>query len=380
MKTNHFLTISELNPTNEGKGGKAGYFEITNTTFVAGIFPDTPSGAFAAICSKPGDPSVGGWMATLADDSVVHLSSDNNNYINCSSFIHDVDGSFKARKSQFAACHFLMLDDIGTKVSFDLLTDFELSWLIETSPGNHQGGIILAEPITDGNVAIQLLDALINAGLCDKGASGPLSRWARLPVAINGKPKYVTESGESFKCRLVEWQLDKRYTPEEIIKLLKLEITPTRLSKKASTTSPTHGLSIDSDDDDVLMPKAAENPVISVLKARGLYKTPLGSGKHDITCPWLLEHTDELDTGSAYFEPDDTYPLGGFCCQHSHGGKLHIRELLEYLGVPQVDARHKSVIKIIPGDLHRVIEVAEKELAALGKHYQAGGLIVSVST
>ena len=40
------------------------------------------------------------------------------------------------------------------------------------------------------------------------------------------------------------------------------------------------------DADDVLTPKAAENPVVAALKARGLYKTPLGSGKHDITCPW----------------------------------------------------------------------------------------------
>jgi hypothetical protein len=30
--------------------------------------------------------------------------------------------------------------------------------------------------------------------------------------------------------------------------------------------------------DEVLTPKAAENPVVAALKARGLYKTPLGSG------------------------------------------------------------------------------------------------------
>jgi hypothetical protein len=91
--------------------------------------------------------------------------------------------------------------------------------------------------------------------------------------------------------------------------------------------------SIGNDADDVLTPKAAENPVVAALKARGLYKTPLGSGKHDITCPWVHEHTDELDTGAAYFEPDELYPVGGFCCQHSHRDKYHIRELLEVLGV-----------------------------------------------
>ncbi len=119
---------------------------------------------------------------------------------------------------------------------------------------------------------------------------------------------------------------------------------------------------------------------MSALKARGLYKTPLGSGKHDITCPWVREHTDERDTGAAYFEPDELYPLGGFCCQHSHREKYHVRELLEFLDIRPSEARHKPLIRIVAGDLHRVVDAAEQELANRGRHYQAGGLIVSVST
>ncbi len=137
------------------------------------------------------------------------LVTENNNYLGCSSFYPGDDGSFKARKAQFAACHFLMLDDLGTKVPLDRLDGFELSWLIETSPGNYQGGIILDAPITDGAVAVRLLNAVIDAGLCDAGATGPLSRWARLPVAINGKPKYADDAGAPFQCRLIEWRPDK---------------------------------------------------------------------------------------------------------------------------------------------------------------------------
>ena len=99
-----------------------------------------------------------------------------------------------------------------------------------------------------------------------------------------------------------------------------------------------------------------------------------------MTCPWVHEHTDELDTGAAYFEPDDQFPVGGFCCQHSHRDKYHIRALLEFLGVCNAEARHKPVIRVVAGDLHRVVDAAEKELANRGRHYQAGGLIVSVST
>ena len=68
-----------------------------------------------------------------------------------------------------------MLDDIATKVPEDRLGDFELSWKIETSRGNFQGGIILAEPLTDRAEAERLLQAVIDAGLCDRGANGPLS-------------------------------------------------------------------------------------------------------------------------------------------------------------------------------------------------------------
>ena len=182
---------------------------------------------------------------------------------------------------------------------------------------------------------MRLLNAVIDAGLCDAGATGPLSRWARLPVAINGKPKYADNAGAPFQCRLIEWRPDKRYSPQEIVDRLQLQLAPAGRPKKPAkryvrkSPLPQPG----NDADDVLTPKAEENPVVAALKARGLYKTPLGSGKHDMTCPWVHEHTDELDTGAAYFEPDDLYPIGGFCCQHSHRDKYHIRALLEFLGV-----------------------------------------------
>ena len=353
-------------PVEAGKGGEGGEFQITNAEFVAAVFPRLPEGAFVAVSSKSGDPSLGGWPANRADLTADSLTSETNNYLGCSSFYPGDDGSFKARKAQFAACHFLMLDDLGTKVPLDRLDGFELSWLIETSPGNHQGGIILAEPLTDGAVAVRLLNSLIDAGLCDAGATGPLSRWARLPVAINGKPKYADEDGAPFQCRLLEWRPDNRYTPQEIVDRLQLELAPAGRPKKtakpsASPDGATRG--IGNDADDVLTPKAAENPVVAALKARGLYKTPLGSGKHDITCPWVHEHTDEFDTGAAYFEPDELYPVGGFCCQHSHRDKFHIRALLEFLGVRNAEARHKPLIRVIAGDLHRVVDAAEKELA-----------------
>src|SRR5262249_39295478 len=188
-------------------------------------------------------------------------------------------------KAHFAACHFLMLDDLGTKVPLDRLGGLELSWLIETSRGNHQGGIILNAPITDGAVAVRVLNAVIDAGLCDAGATGPLTRWARLPVAINGKPKHADEAGVPFQCRLLEWRPDKRYSQQEIMDRLELELAPAGRPKKPGKSSAP--VTIDEhrngkDEDDVLTPKEGENPVVTALKARGLYKHPLGAGDNDL--------------------------------------------------------------------------------------------------
>src|SRR5674476_982799 len=169
------LTDLPCESTQAGKGGEGGDFQMTNIEFIAAIYPQLPEGAFAAVCSKSGNPDLGGWLASRSDQLVGALSAANNNYFSCASFYPRDDGSFKARKTHFAACHFLMLDDLGTKVPLDRLDGFELSWLIETSPGNHQGGIILADPVTDGAVAVRLLTAIIDAGLCDPGATGPLS-------------------------------------------------------------------------------------------------------------------------------------------------------------------------------------------------------------
>ena len=277
---------------------------------------------------------------------------------------------FNVRKECFFSFNFLLLDDIGTKVPEDRLGDFNPSWKIETSPGNYQAGIILKEAISDPEQAIELQKMLINAGLCDLGANG-VGRWARLPKGINGKPKYHNEQGKPFQCLLVEWHPERRYTPEEIISGFKLEPFPVA-STPSNDNSPGPQQA-----SEVYIPKPAENPVIRALKAQGLYKSSLGSGKHDITCPWCSEHTDGIDSGSAYFEPSDKYPMGGFCCQHSHRGKYRISQLLDYLDISKSEAQHKPIIRIVEGEMDSIIDALETELAKNSK-YQSGGMIVSV--
>ncbi|MFZ4482082.1 MAG: bifunctional DNA primase/polymerase, partial [Rhodoferax sp.] len=133
-------------------------------------------------------------------------------------------------------------------------------------------------------------------------------------------------------------------------------------------------------DDDVLTPKAAENPVITALRLAGLYLNPLGSGEHSVTCPWAHEHGDGSGDHATYYEPNEFNSTGGFRCQHPHLERHTAKDLLELLGVPKTQAMHKPLIRIITGDLHCVVAASEKVLEDLRRYYQAGGMLVSIIT
>lgn len=112
----------------------------------------------------------------------------------------------------------------------------------------------------------------------------------------------------------------------------------------------------------------------------GFTKPHWGSGKHDITCPWVSEHTDQTDQGTAYFEPDDAYHRGGFSCLHDHCTGRGIGALLANLGVPDAAAKHKPVIRLSGGTIHIVVAHAERILADAGHYYQQGGAILKIAT
>ena len=49
-------TVLPTEPVEAVKGGEGGDFQITNAEFIAEVFTGLPEGAFAAVCSKRGDP------------------------------------------------------------------------------------------------------------------------------------------------------------------------------------------------------------------------------------------------------------------------------------------------------------------------------------
>jgi hypothetical protein len=120
------LTLMPVLPTEPMEGGQGGAILVTNAEFSEAVLPCLSQGAFAAVCSKVGNPDRGGRVVNPADVDGDNFPPEANKYDNCS-IVYLCDGvAFKARKQQLVACHFLMLDDLGAKASPD-------------RPNTHQG-------------------------------------------------------------------------------------------------------------------------------------------------------------------------------------------------------------------------------------------------
>ena len=309
-----------------------------------------------------------GWGGAAWRNGKVSTDNAADNWYHTLAVYEPTGDGYHRREKDCKAVYGVMLDDIGTKaLPLDRLNACPPSYIIETSKGNFQVGYLFIAPETDLEAVKDLNQSLVDARLCDPGAKSPTTRYGRLPYGSNGKTTPL------FPCRLVGWHPERRYTTAQIIERLELEPPKQKGRPTRKTGSPQL-------EDGVYSPRRAENEVITALKQRSLYKQPLGSGKHDITCPWLHEHTDQIDHGSAYFEPSDTFPIGGYKCQHGHGDTYKIGRLLAFLSVSFVAAKHKPTIKAEAGEIGRIADAAERELAATGRYYQRGGLIVSVAS
>ncbi|WP_353431421.1 hypothetical protein [Polynucleobacter sp. MWH-UH23A] len=64
----------------------------------------------------------------------------------------------------------------------------------------------------------------------------------------------------------------------------------------------------------------------------GLIKQTSG-GMHKVRCPWVHEHSDGADNGTALFDPSpDNNMVGGFVCLHSHCIDRGIGDIFKLMG------------------------------------------------
>lgn len=311
---------SETTETDSGNTSQA-LKRVSNDDFMAAIFGCSFASAHPLVCKKSGDPDKSGWFPRRWP---CNTSDPNQNwYALPATYKPDGAGCYHAKKNLAVSVYAVMVDDVGTKISAERFTACPPSWAVETSPNNYQYGYIFFEPITELDKADRLKEKLIEAGLCDSGATGGTARWMRLPVAINGRPKYGKPSP---KCRLAQWRPELKYTEEGLYSALGLQQYGAASAGISNQILPTIANTTEQLSHDTEL-------ILNALKAKGLYKNSIGLGKHDITCPWVSGHTDSIDNGTAYFEPSQKYPTGGFKCHHSHGNLFHIGELKKFLGI-----------------------------------------------
>jgi hypothetical protein len=299
---------------------------ITNAAFLSTVFPKTPDGASAWVTGFAEDPHVADHRRWHGRGVVVGLpwfiKRDTNNFFVISSFWAGADGVVYRRKENFAACHAIMVDDVGTKIP-EYRLELDPSYLFETSPGNHQAGYLLDPPETDRAKVERLLDEMVRSGLAvdgtDPGMRG-VTRYARLPVGRNNKAKYVERLGAPFVHQVVTWEPGLTYTVDQIAEAYGLDLN--------TKVIPFHTARISA--------RPGAKGILSRLAAAGAYIGPIAGrpGAHRIRCPWIHMHTDRDDTGTAYFEPSaDNCWSGGFKCHHGHCEHHDIKTLIRFLHI-----------------------------------------------
>ncbi len=315
-----------------------------NAWFIAHMFHDRPHGSAPLVCGFRGDPNGkhANWSARnpfTGRTPTLFKRDTFNAYVVVSSFFKtelvdkktgEMFKGYARRKNCFAALHFLMLDDLGTgkgaKLSMDKLV-LPPTYLIETSPDNYQAMLKLKEPITDFNTADKLIRAMIEQGLAaedDPGMSG-VTRYCRLPVGINGKKKYG-----GWQVNFETCEPDVEYTLDEITEAFNLDLS------KFGARAPRHVVHADIRKKSGVGPinvELADDPIYTWLSQNGRLHQPENikdKGEDgvfvDMTCPWVGDHTDEIDDGTAYRIG------GGFVCHHGHCKDKTVQDLLEELG------------------------------------------------
>jgi hypothetical protein len=296
-----------------------GVGNIPNEVFLEALFADALPGTHTIVCSFLGDPLAvprERWWGQpwSPGDKLPHWFHKGNTYVTVSTFEPDPQtGEMRRRKANFVAMHAVMVDDVGTKVPRGKLA-LAPSALIETSPSNFQAFYFLSQGLRsrDRPLCERLVEQMIAAGLTadgkDLGMRG-VTRYGRLPVGINAKARYVEQLGKPFQVRCALFEPTRRYTIADIAAAWRLDLTLHPLAPVIPISAAQAKRACRS-----------FSALLRTLELMNMYRGRIGSGPwHDIRCPWVHEHTEGADSGTAVGDPSiENNFSGGFQCHHGH--------------------------------------------------------------
>jgi putative DNA primase/helicase len=321
---NDMQTKSDSSTQVSRDGTQATSASPTNDEFLKMMFGKDL--ANAVVCSNttaPDSPEASKkkdmWKVhTLAKARGMYKDPQRQNYTCISSFKANRDGSINRQQENFQGLHFVILDDIGTKVRVDprTLGFGEPTCIIETSPGNCQWFYRLNVPVRDVSKAKHMMDKVLKATvqgheMTDQGARG-ITRMCKLPQGMNLKLKL----GTPWQNMVASWRPDLSYSAEEIAGWFgqSLQNVPDIKDTPAASTE-----------------QSSQHPLIMALRAFKLLKSskPSNAGWWAITCPQVDKHTDQVDDGTAVMvRQDGSWTMK---CQHGHCADLKPKDLYDQL-------------------------------------------------
>lgn len=268
------------------------------------------------VCSIEGNPNTEGYGY---DARAITSPQGRNNFFAVSSYPEPESRHHpmpKRSPDNAGALVCFVVDDVGTKIEEVEVEEIlgRPSWVIETSPGNFQWGYKLTVPERDHQKAHSLIQAVCRVFTADVAGT---NRVVRLPVGVNSKPKYGTPPPKTDLTFL---------DPTRTIPFAQAWA---QLGARMEPLPPPPVDSPFTVDDD---------PVMHALRAAGRVKDASQYPTVQITCPWIDEHTDRRDDGSAYIAPT------GFKCFHGHCEHRTFADLRASLGLTghEVDAAVKA--------------------------------------
>lgn len=275
------------------------------------------------------------WRGQRWGDLREPLSRAGNNYFCISTFKASADpadkGKARRRKDLHTATFVIVFDDVGVgqKVPLENIK-LAPTYVLQTSPGNSQYGYRLTTPEADAAKVERLINGLIATGLAtggkDPGMAG-VTRFIRLPYGVNTKTKY---GALGVACELKDWHPERSYTVEQIAEAHAIDLSVRAQGARAQTR-----LNITDDQRRDMVEK-----FLSAMEAEELLigEDPNAPGKWHVRCPWMDQHQDGDDSGTAYFEPgyvDKSSGIasdkGGFKCHHGHCENRHLHDVVSWL-------------------------------------------------
>ena len=291
---------------------------ISNIEFLRAIFGESYIYAHVTSFNQdpadiPNDQRAICWAGGYYKD--VPLTPNSNQFYTVSLFSPDDSQKSRRRKAHFAGTYVVGLDDVKEKLPVDQVMRLPApSIVLKSSLHSEQWLYILNTPEQNQNRVDNLHDGLIKNGLApnskDPGQKG-VTRYLRLPEGVNTKAKRIAENeGVAPRCEVTLFCPERRYTLEQLAEPFDVDLNATRADKRIDGASD-----------------VSDHPILHT----GLVniKSVISPGRWDVTCPWVDEHTDADDSGTAIFTNSDG--TLGFKCHHGNCENKTGADLLRYI-------------------------------------------------